>query len=82
MKVTTFDYSIVSNHPDYDYNDNVIEFTEFVDGDENINFDTIVDRLIGNGLIPVNSPQITGRIIIDGDDIIMFSFEKHSKHIN
>jgi hypothetical protein len=60
-----FMFSIVSNDPDYDFEQNVIEFTE---GLEDWDYDLMegsVDRHLSTGEIPSGMGKVQGVIIVD-----------------
>jgi hypothetical protein len=61
-----FMFRIVSNNPNYNYNNNVIEMVESISGDVPYDeMEKLVDYFLWTGDIPSGSSEVFGEIVIN-----------------
>jgi hypothetical protein len=72
-----FLFRVISNNPDYDYLDNVIEMVESVEGDVSYDkMEQVVDDLLSIGKIPSGVQEVYGEITIQDSEISVEILEK------
>lgn len=65
-----FVFRVISNDPDYDYVENVIEMVECEEGEVSYDrMEKIVSDFIGNGQIPSGKSEVFGEIRLLDEDI-------------
>jgi hypothetical protein len=75
-KMEQFVFRVISNDPDYDNMDNVIEMVESIIGDLSYDrMEYVVDFLIGLGMIPSGKTEVIGKVTI-GETSINLDIEE------